>query len=155
MDEKFMQAAIKAARQGIKDGQTPFGACIERDGEIVSCRHNIVWASKDITAHAEIDSIRAACSRLDSIDLSGSVIYSTCEPCPMCFSAIHWARIDKIVYGAEIPDALAAGFNELSVSNERLKVMGESSVEIVGGFMRDECVKLFAEWLDQGKAKTY
>ena len=105
VDEKFMRLAINKAKQGIKQGQTPFGACISKDGEVISCVHNIVWESLDITAHAEISAIREACKKLNTVDLSGCVIYSTCEPCPMCFSACHWAKISKIVYGAQIEDA--------------------------------------------------
>jgi guanine deaminase len=83
------------------------------------------------------------------------VIYSTTEPCPMCFSASHWARIGTIVYGASIADAAKAGFNELEVSNEDLKRIGETGVEIIPDFMRDECVKLFEEWLALPGNRSY
>ena len=96
--EKFMRLAIDKARRGIKNGQTPFGVCISKDAEVISCVHNIVWESMDITAHAEIHAIREACKKLNTVDLSGCVIYSTCEPCPICLSACHWANISTIVY---------------------------------------------------------
>lgn len=86
-------------KEGVDKGQTPFGSCIVKEGEVVSCEHNRVWETTDITAHAEIVSIRATCNKLNTIDLSGCVIYSTTEPCPMCYSAIHWAKISKIIYG--------------------------------------------------------
>jgi tRNA(Arg) A34 adenosine deaminase TadA len=153
--EKYMQLAIDKCREGIDKGQTPFGACIVKNNEIIACEHNIVWASTDITAHGEIHAIRNACKKVGSIDLSGSIIYSTCEPCPMCFTAIHWAKIDKIVYGASIEDAERFGFNELKVSNHMLKELGLSNVEITGNFMKSECVELFEYWASKKDRKTY
>ena len=87
VDERFMRLAIARAHEGVASGQSPFGACVVKDGAVVSCEHNVVWRTTDITAHAEIHAIRVACARLQSIELPGCVIYSTCEPCPMCFSA--------------------------------------------------------------------
>src|SRR5574341_300888 len=141
--EEFMKLAIDKARQGIKKEQTPFGACISRDGEVIVCVHNIVWESMEITNHAEIHAIREACKKLNTVDLSGCVIYSTCEPCPMCFSACHWARISQIVYGTRIDDAMKLGFNELTIPNEKMKRLGNSSIKIVGNILRDENLELF------------
>lgn len=146
-DVAFMRQAIAAARAGLAAGQTPFGACLVRDSAVVVRGHNRVWAESDITAHAEVVTIRAACRVLTTIDLSGTTIYSTCEPCPMCFAAIHWARCTRLVYGAAIADAQRAGFNELTVSNTELKRLGGSRVEIVSGILREECAALFDEWL--------
>jgi guanine deaminase len=154
-DKIFMQMAIDKCKEGIDKGQSPFGACIIKDGKVISCDHNIVWESTDITAHGEIHAIRNACKATHSIDLSGSIIYSTCEPCPMCFTAIHWAKIDKIIYGARIEDAERFGFNELKVSNSILKKLGLSPVQIHGDFMRDECVELFEYWAGKYSHKTY
>lgn len=154
-DVKFMRMAIAKTRQGISKGQTPFGACVVRKGEVVACVHNVVWKTTDITAHAEVNAIRVACKNLGTIDLTGCVLYSTCEPCPMCFAAIHWARINKVVFGARIRDAKQAGFNELTVSNEQMKRLGKSPVEIVGDFMRDECKVLFEEWRAVSRDKVY
>lgn len=155
VDEKFMRLAINKAKQGIKQGQTPFGACISKDGEVISCVHNIVWESLDITAHAEISAIREACKKLNTVDLSGCVIYSTCEPCPMCFSACHWARISKIVYGAQIEDAKKLGFSELSISNKEMKQSGNSRMEIVGDILREENLELFKLWSEQENRRVY
>ena len=150
-----MRLAIDKAREGIEKGQSPFGACVARDGEMVSCAHNVVWLTTDITAHAEVQAIREACRKLGTVDLAGCVIYSTCEPCPMCFSACHWARISKIVFGARIADAHASGFHELEIANTRLKELGGSPVEIVGDFLREEALALF-HWFDQQPNKrTY
>lgn len=154
-DERFMTAAIIAATEGIEAGQTPFGACIVRDGEIISAAHNSVWGNTDITAHAEIQAIRNACRKLDTVDLAGCVIYSTCEPCPMCFAACHWAKISKIVFGARIADAEQAGFSELTISNEQMKTLGHSGIEITGDFLRDECAKLFTTWAEREDKQSY
>ena len=150
-----MRVAIAKAREGIALGQTPFGACIARAGGLLSSAHNVVWQTTDITAHAEIDAIRDACRKLSTVDLSGCVIYSTCEPCPMCFSACHWARLSKIVYGANIQDALHSGFHELQIPNMRLKELSASPVEIVSDFLRDEAVELFHLFDQQPNKRTY
>jgi len=149
-DETFMRAAIKKAREGICKGQTPFGACITGDGKMVACAHNTVWKDIDATAHAEVNAIREANRRLETVDLSGCTIYSTTEPCPMCFSAIHWAHIGKIVYGASIEDAKKAGFNEMDLSNKRLDGIARTGVDIKAGVLRKECKALFDEWAKKG-----
>ncbi len=149
-DDRFMRLAIAEARKGIAAGQTPFGACLVRGGTAVVLAHNRVWADTDITAHAEVTAIRAACRAVGGIDLAGCVIYSTCEPCPMCFGAIHWARIGRIVYAAGIADALAAGFNELAVSNEQLKRLGGSGVALAPGVLAAEGRRLFQQWAARG-----
>ena len=148
-DEQWMRVAIDAARDGINSGQSPFGAAIVRDGRLVVAAHNVVWQTTDATAHAEVTAIRSACRALNSIDLRGCTIYSTAEPCPMCFSACHWAKLDRIVYGATIDDARAAGFSELPIYNADMKRLGRSPVEVVGGVLAAECRALFAQW---GKA---
>jgi guanine deaminase len=155
-DEKFMRLAIEKTREGIRQGQTPFGACIvSSDGKVAACDHNVVWATTDITAHGEVNTIRAACRALGVIDLSGCAIYSTTEPCPMCFSAIHWAKISRIVFGASIADAAAAGFNELTIANTQMRQVGGSPVRIDGGCLREECAALFVEWKNFGQARVY
>lgn len=154
-EETYMRQAISAAREGILQGQTPFGACIEFEGKVLSARHNEVWARTDITAHAEILAIRDACHKLGRVDLSGSVIYSTCEPCPMCFSACHWARISLIRFGADIAEAQKAGFNEICFSNQQMKSHGGSSLEIEGGLLKEECAELFRFWLEKKLSRPY
>jgi tRNA(Arg) A34 adenosine deaminase TadA len=147
--------AIRKALQGIRKGQTPFGACIVKDDKIISCSHNTVWRTTDITAHAEMQAIRDACKRLGSVDLSGCIIYSTCEPCPMCFSACHWAKISKIFFGASIRDAKKAGFNELFISNHQMKREGKSPVKIKGRFLKSENLLLFKRWTDNKNKRVY
>lgn len=154
-DEQGMRLAIEKAREGIRSGQTPFGACLVKDGAVVCVEHNHVWGYTDITAHAEVSAIRKACEILKTVDLSGCVIYSTCEPCPMCFSACHWARISKIVYGSRIADARKLGFDELTVSNTVMKFLGHSSLRVEKDFLRPECLELFSLWAGRPDRKTY
>lgn len=150
-----MQKAIEVAFEGMENGQSPFGACIVKDDKIIALAHNHVWANTDITAHAEICAIRQACENINSIDLGGSVIYSTTEPCPMCFSAIHWAGIDKIYFGTSIADAQEAGFNELTISNEDMKSKGQSLVEVVPNLCREKAIELFNIWNSNPNKKVY
>lgn len=154
-NEKFMRLAISKARAGVDKGQSPFGACIVQNNTVISLEHNLVIQKTDITAHAEIQAIRDACKKLDTIDLSGCEIYSTCEPCPMCFAAIHWARIDRVYYGAEIKDAKRYGFNEITVTNENMKSLGGSNVEIISKLLKNECVELFEYWNSKENKRIY
>lgn len=153
-DEDFMRLAIQKAKEGIKNGQTPFGACIVKNNKIVVCEHNVVWKEINPTMHAEVHAIKQACKKLKTIDLSGCVIYSTTEPCPMCYSAIHWARIKRIVFGASIADAKKAGFNELAISDSTMKKIGKDKIKIENGLLRKECVELFELW-KKHKGKAY
>ncbi|MEZ5967115.1 MAG: nucleoside deaminase [Planctomycetota bacterium] len=148
--DRWMQLAIDQARRGIAAGQSPFGAVVVRAGTLVAAGHNEVWHRTDITAHAEVVTIQRACQTLASIDLSGCSIYTTTEPCPMCASAIHWARLDECVSGAAIADAAAAGFNELHVPARDLYRQGGSRVRLVEGVLRAECAALFADWKRAG-----
>ena len=150
IDEQLMQQAIDACRRGIEQGQTPFGACIARRGDVLACTHNHVWLTTDPTAHAEVHCIRQACREAGTIDLDDATIYSTTEPCPMCFGAIYWARIRRIVYGCSIRDAADAGFKELHISNQHLKEAGRAEIQIEPGFMREPCLELFHQWKKRG-----
>ena len=150
-NHKYMEIAISEAGKNLRKCEGgPFGACIVRNGKIISKAHNTVLGKKDSTCHAEVNAIRKACKKLKNWDLSGCEIYSTTEPCPMCFSAIHWARIGTIVYGAETKDAKKAGFNELCISCRELKKIGKSRIKLVGGIGKEECMKLFEEWVKKG-----
>lgn len=149
-----MELAIKKAKEGIKKGQTPFASCIVRGKKVIACSHNLVWMNKDPTAHAEINAIRQACKKLKSIDLTGCTIYSTCEPCPMCFGAIHWSKISRIFYGARIRDSKIIGFDEMEVSNRELNKESGLKEKIIPDFMRKECLELFKEWKKKNR-KAY
>jgi tRNA(Arg) A34 adenosine deaminase TadA len=151
----FMKLAIEKAKEAISKGQSPFGACIVKNGKVIVSAHNSVWKTTDITAHAEVTAIREACKKLKIIDLSGCEIYTTTEPCPMCFSAIHWANIDKIYFGTRIKDAQNAGFRELTISNKTMKEKGNSKIKIKEDFLRSECKEVFTTWLKSKSKKVY
>jgi guanine deaminase len=155
---QYMKEAIAKTREGIAAGNSPFGAAIVKNGNIVACAHNTVWRDTDPTAHAEVNAIRQAAKALSTIDLSGCVMYTTCEPCPMCLSAIHWAKIDRVIYGANIADAAQAGFNELKVDASTLATIGGSKLAVEKIASEDickECVGLFQEWKQAGKCGVY
>ncbi|HNW39290.1 MAG TPA: nucleoside deaminase [Candidatus Omnitrophota bacterium] len=154
-DLKFMRLAIAYALQGVKQGQTPFGAVIVKNNKVIAVSHNLVWKQNNIILHAEMVAIGAACKKLKTIDLSGCTIYSTTEPCPMCFSACHWARISRIVSGCAIKDAKSFGFNEMAVSNLALKKLIKSKIKITSGFAVKENIALFKFWQAQTKAHAY
>lgn len=150
-----MTVAIDKAREGIAAGQSPFGAVIVKDGAVVAATHNTVWRDNDPTAHAEVNCIRRAAAVLKRINLSGCEMYSTCEPCPMCLAAIHWSKIDRVVYGATIADAAGAGFCELHVDARDLARLGRSPLKVESGVLRDECADLFEIWKKAGLCGTY
>ncbi len=154
-EEEFMRRAIETTREGIAAGQSPFGSVIVRDGKVVAATHNTLWRDTDPTAHAEVNCLRRAAKALDTVDLSGCTLYSTCEPCPMCLAAIHWAKLDRVVFGATIDDADAAGFSELHVAAADLARMGGSPLVVEGGLLREECAALFDEWKRAGLCRAY
>ena len=146
-ERKWMERALRAAREGIRRAEGgPFGAAIVRGGELISVGHNTVLKERDATCHAEINAIRLASRKLKRYDLSDCVIYSTTEPCPMCFSAIHWARFRQVIFGTSFEDVAERGFNELYIPSRQMKRDGKSPVGIQSGFMRKECLALLEEW---------
>jgi guanine deaminase len=124
----------------------PFGACLVRRDEVLAVAHNTVLQGRDPTCHAEMNAIRLAARQLQSYDLSGCEIYSTSEPCPMCFAAIHWARIGRLIYGTTISEVARLGFNELTIGNQQMQTLGRSPVTIYPGFLADECRQLLTAW---------
>lgn len=152
---KYMLAAIRKAKENVRKMEGgPFGACIVKDGKVLAVARNTVLAH-DATCHAEVNAIRIASRKVGSHDLSGAVIYSTTEPCPMCFGAIHWARISTVIYGTSVKDADDIGFNELKVGNVTLKNLGKSGVKIVPDFMKAECRALLEEWAASPEKELY
>jgi guanine deaminase len=154
-DEDYMRLAIRKAQDGIEAGQSPFGAAIVKEGNVVAVAHNVVWRTCDPTAHAEVTCIRQAAAALQTIFLHGCVMYTTTEPCPMCMAAIHWAKIERVAYGATIADAAAAGFCELHVDARVLVDLGKSPVRVEHGLLQEECADLFRQWKESGKARAY
>lgn len=150
-----MHMALREASRGMRSGQGgPFGACIVKDGVIVAVAHNRVLISGNPTQHAEVVAIGRAAKELGTHILKGCTIYSTTEPCPMCFSAIHWAQIDRIVFGTGIADVKRLGFNELSISNSTLRRLGRSRVILARASKRD-CNDLLRSWAAMETKKTY
>jgi len=153
-DADFMRAAIEAAQAGIAKGQSPFGAAVVRGNELIVAAHNIVWLTTDPTAHAEVNAIRLAAQKLDTIDLSECEMFTTTEPCPMCLSAIHWAKFKRVVFGATIADASIAGFTELHIPAKKMALEGGSSLIVEDGLLVNECRDLFRKWREAG-GKAY
>ena len=150
-----MKLAIREARKNLKSMYGgPFGACIVKGSRILAIARNSVLKN-DATCHAEINAIRKASKRIKNFNLSGCIIYSTTEPCPMCFSAIHWARIGVIAYGTSISNVSKRGFNELRIPNFKLKAIGKSKVKVSGAFLRRECKKLLEDWDKLEDKKLY
>src|SRR5688500_10198697 len=155
VDERFMRVALERAQAGMDAGGSPFGAVVVRAGEVVAAEHNVVLQTHDPTAHAEVTALRAAAGALGTHDLAGCTVYSTTEPCPMCFAAIHWAHCDRIVFGAAIADAGAAGFRELAVSNETMRRLGGATLAIDGGILADEARAQFQEFVRKPDRRVY
>lgn len=152
----FMKLAVREAYRGIARGHGgPFGAVIVRKGEVIARGHNEVLKMNDPTRHAEICAIVRAARSLGTPHFRGSEIYSTTEPCVMCFAAIHWARIARVFFGTSVRDVQKLGFNELPVSNQRLKGLSGSPVRLEAGFLRDECRALLDHWAALPGARTY
>jgi len=149
---ELMHLAIEKTQSGIAAGQSPFGCAIARGDEILAVSHNVVWSTNDITAHAEITALREACRTAHAILLDDCIVATTCEPCPMCMSALHWARVKTVFFGATIEDAENAGFNELTLAAAEVIRLGRSQVQLVGDVMRAECVNLFDRWKAAGGA---
>jgi guanine deaminase len=150
-----MQIAIDVCREGLARGQSPFGCAIAVGDRVVARTHNTVVLTTDITAHAEVNAIRAGNKTLGDIFLTDAMVATTCEPCPMCMAALHWARVGTVYYGATIADAEQAGFNELQVPASDLLRIGGSDVKLIGNTLTDPCKKLFDEWLASPTRKVY
>jgi len=153
--EDFMQMAIELAENNVTQGQGgPFGAVIVKDGMVLARSANKVVPNNDPTAHAEVSAIRLACQELETFDLAGCEIYTSCEPCPMCLGAIYWARIDKIYYANTKADAAAVGFDDAFIYEELDKPLGKRKLPIIQ-LMRDEAMNAFKLWSEFEGRKEY
>jgi len=153
--EKFMRMAIELSEHNVKqEAGGPFGAVIVKDGMVVARSANKVIQQNDPTAHAEIAVIRLACQELGSYTLEGCVIYTSCEPCPMCLGAIYWARLDKIYYANSKIDAADIGFDDHFIYMELERPMKQRKLEIVQ-LLRDEALSAFKLWEDFGSKTDY
>jgi len=145
-DPRFMAEAIRLATENVTSGRGgPFGAVIVRDGEIVARGANQVTASNDPTAHAEVTAIRNACAALGTYVLERCIVYTSCEPCPMCLAAIYWARCEAIFYGNCAADAAKIGFDDQFLYQELCKPLSERSLPTVR-LLPEEAWESFAAW---------
>ena len=143
--EEFMRRAIACSCENIKLGGGPFGAVIVKDGKIIAEGANKVTINNDPTAHAEVMAIRNAAKNLNDFNLSGCEIYTSCEPCPMCLSAIYWARIDKIWYANTKTDAKNIGFDDSFIYDEVKLPLEERAIPIIQ-LLREEGLQAFKQW---------
>ena len=146
MDKKeLMREAVMLSEESVKNGGGPFGAVIVKDGNIVAEASNSVTIDNDPTAHAEVNAIRKATSKLGTFDLQGCDIYTSCEPCPMCLGAIYWARLDNIYYANDRKDAARIGFDDDFIYKEIALKPSERSkhMEIL---LPEEGIRAFQMW---------
>ena len=147
-----MRRAIELSKQSVRNGGGPFGAVIARNGEIIAEGSNCVTIDCDPTAHAEVSTIRKACKALKTFDLSGCEIFTSCEPCPMCFGAIYWAHLDKIYMGNDRKDAAKIGFDDDFIYQE-IALPADQRKKPSEILLRDEALEAFKMW-DEKEDKT-
>ena len=145
MKNEFMKRAIELSIESVNKGTGPFGCVIVFKNKIIAEGSNKVTSTNDPTAHGEIVAIRQACKNFNNFDLSGCELYSTCEPCPMCLSAIYWAHIDKIYYANTRDDAQKIDFDDSLIYSELQKNLKKRKIPMVQ-IMRDEALKAFQLW---------
>lgn len=143
--ERFMRMAIRLATDNVENNGGPFGAVIVKNGEVVATGTNRVTDACDPTAHAEVCAIREACKALKTFNLSGCEIYSSCEPCPMCLSAIYWAHIDKLYFANTQHDAAAIGFDDSFIYEELVRSPSLRRLP-VEHLLREEALESFRAW---------
>ena len=153
-NNKFMRMAIELSKQSVERGGGPFGAVIVRDGEVVATGSNSVTLNNDPTAHAEVSAIRAACAAAGTFDLSGCEIYTSCEPCPMCLSAIYWAGIGKIYYANTRNDAAAIGFDDAFIYEQIPLAPAERTIPSLP-LLRTEGLEAFRLWSEKEDKVEY
>ena len=141
----FMLRAIELSINSVNTAGGPFGCVIVKDNKIIAEGSNKVTSSNDPTAHAEVVAIREACKKLNTFDLSGYELYSNCEPCPMCLSAIYWSHIDKVYYANTRDDAQKIDFDDSLIYSELLNNVKKRKISMVQ-MMRDEALKAFELW---------
>lgn len=148
-DARFMQMAIDLSIENIDNGGGPFGAVIvDPQGEIIATGVNRVTANNDPTAHAEVSAIRAACNKIGNFKLSGCTVYSSCEPCPMCLSALYWAGVKRICFGNTKADAKAIDFDDSFIYDQIELPRHQRSIPC-DHFMRDRAIVAFDKWRDK------
>lgn len=156
MNEKkyFMKKAIAISKRSVLNNGGPFGAVIVKDGEIIASSNNKVTINNDPTAHAEVMAIRKACKKLKTFDLSGCELYASCEPCPMCLSAMYWAHIDRYYYANQKEDAKKIGFDDHFIYEELDKNPKKRSMPREQ-LMREEALEVFEMWENKSDKIEY
>ncbi len=153
--QQFMQAAIDLARKGMNSNTGgPFGCVIVKNDKIIGRGCNSVSTHNDPTAHAEVVAIRDACTHLQSFQLEGCEIYTSCEPCPMCMGAIYWARPSKVYYAATRHDAANAGFDDSMIYQELTTPVDKRQIEMIN-IEREKSCEVFKEWDDKPDKVAY
>ena len=147
-DRAFMEQAIELSIANIDKGGGPFGAVIVKEGRVVATGANRVVPNNDPTAHAEVVAIRNACRELETFDLSGCTVYSSCEPCPMCLSALYWAGVERICYANTKRDAAAIDFDDSFIYDQLRLDYDRRSIHCEH-FMRREALEAFRRWEDK------
>ena len=155
MIDAFMQEAVEMAIENVRAGRGgPFAALVVRDGEVVARGTNLVTSSQDPTAHAEVVAIRRACRSLNTFQLDGCDLYTSCEPCPMCLGAIYWARLDRVFYAGTRQDAAAAGFDDHFIYDEIALPPAERHITMIP-MLRDEAQRAFDAWTNNDDRIAY
>lgn len=154
LDYKYIQMSAKLAEENVANGGGPFGAVIVKDGKVVATGVNRVTSDNDPTAHAEVKAIRAACQQIGTFKLDGCVIYSSCEPCPMCLSALYWAGVSKIIYGNTKEDADAIGFGDNFIYQEIEKAPLARKIPCMR-ILDKTTIKAFEMWRDKADKIEY
>ncbi|WP_438710752.1 nucleoside deaminase [Aquimarina muelleri] len=154
-DKYFMGRAIAVAEQGMNSNTGgPFGAVVVKDDQIIAEGCNSVTSTNDPTAHAEVVAIREACRKLKTFQLEDCIIYTSCEPCPMCLGAIYWARPQKVFYGCTKEDAAAIDFDDQFIYDELDKGIDNRQINFIG-LMREEAIAVFKQWEEKMDKTAY
>jgi guanine deaminase len=144
-----MARAIQLSIEGVQSGQGgPFGAVIVKEGKIIAEGVNQVTSLNDPTAHAEVQAIRLACQKLGRFELKDCELYTSCEPCPMCFGAIYWAHISRIYFANTAADAASIGFDDSLIYNELKEIHSQRRIPAIQ-MMREEALAGFRAWMDK------
>jgi guanine deaminase len=152
---EFMRRAIALALENVRSGRGgPFAALVVKDNAVIAEGANRVTATNDPTAHAEIVAIREACRALGSFQLAGCDLYCSCEPCPMCFGAIYWARVSRVFFAATAADAASAGFDDAFIYRELQGAKAERRVPMTQ-ILRNESLAVFEAWKQQSNRTEY
>lgn len=154
-DARFMQMAIDLSVENVDNGGGPFGAVIvSPEGEVIATGVNRVTANNDPTAHAEVSAIRAACQKVHDFKLHGCTVYSSCEPCPMCLSALYWAGVKRICFGNTKADAKTIDFDDQFIYDQ-IELSREARSIKCDHFMRNQAIVAFNKWRDKADKVEY